>query len=180
LNVVRLYCEAVLPLIFSFTTTHIFLQDKNAQALELVLSKPVSRAQLLLKRYLLLMVPNIIVMAALILGLGAVYDGLRVPTLIFVSISTLVFMCTLSMSIGMLTNDSRFGAVVTSLWFILWMNADVQNTIGTAKYSALINPFPFGFHPDSFFLPGKMVLLAISSCLIYFCTVSLNRSERLI
>lgn len=179
-HVVRLYFEAVLPLVFSFTTTHIFSQDKTSRVLEIVLSKPVSRAQLLLGRYLLLIAPSIIAAGALLLMLGTIYGGIHVPTLIFASISTLIFMCTLSMSVGLLTNDSRFGAVVTSFWFILWMNPDIQDSIGVSRYSALINPFMFGFHPDSHFFASKIVLLIISSCLLYFSAASLNRPERLI
>jgi len=181
IGIVHFYFEALLPFIFSFTTTHIIMSDKESGVLEIVLSKPVSRLGLLLKRYLLIIVPNLIVVVILLLILSHIYRDMNLPKLMFVSLSTVVFMCTLSMTAGLMTKASRYGAVISSLWFIFWVNGDIQDKIGTTGIFGLINPFMYGFHSNSSLLfPSKFALLIISTILFSLCVLILNKSERLI
>jgi ABC-type transport system involved in multi-copper enzyme maturation permease subunit len=179
LEIVRLYFEIVLPLIFSFTTAHIVLSDQQSNTLEMILSKPVSRSGLLLKRYLLLLIPNLAVAALLILVLRFIYTDMNVPVLLFASLSTVLFMCTLSMATGIVVHNARFGVVVSSLWLLFWIQGNVQNTIGTTEPFGLLNPYMYGFHPDSSLLiPGKLVLIVLSFALFGTAVLFLNKSER--
>lgn len=181
IDIIHFYFEALLPLMFSFTTTHIIKADKDRKVLEIILSKPVSKIQLLSKRYFLLLTPNIFFLVIFALVFSRIYSDLNLPILLLVSLSTLLFLCTLSMTAGLLTKASQFGAAVSMLWFLFWINPDIQEKIGSQGLLGIINPFILTYHSLSplLFL-NKLNLLILSIIMFFTSVIILNKSERFI
>lgn len=177
-QIVQFTCEAILPLVFAFTTTHCFVREKNAGMLETLLSKPFSRTRHVLDRFAWRLAPSILVTALVAFGAGLLHDDVSIPGLMGASVTTLAFMSAVSLSVGLWTDDARFGAVVIVFWFLAWTNRDIQAAAEASGILAAINPFAYTFGPASGVVANKAVLLLGATGALAASCAAADRPER--